>query len=33
MHILRFEATLISTEADDESRRFIISFYCGDDTI
>jgi EF-hand domain-containing protein 1 len=33
MHILRFDAKLISTEPDDESRKFIISFYCGDDTI
>ena len=33
MHILRFEAKLISTEPDDESRRFIISFYCGDDSV
>lgn len=33
MHILRFESKLISTEPDDESRRFIVSFYCGDDTI
>lgn len=33
MHVLRFEAKLISTEPDDESRRFIVSFYCGDDTI
>ena len=33
MHILRFEAKLVSTEPDDESRDFIISFYCGDDTI
>jgi len=33
MHVLRFEAALVSTEPDDESRRFIISFYCGDDTI
>ena len=33
MHILRFEATLVSTEPDDETRRFIISFYCGDDSI
>lgn len=33
MHILRFDATLVSTEPDDETRRFIISFYCGDDTI
>lgn len=33
MHVLRFEAKLISTEPDDESRKFIVSFYCGDDTI
>lgn len=33
MHILRFNSKLISTEPDDENRRFIISFYCGDDTI
>lgn len=33
MHVLRFEASLISTEPDDETRKFIISFYCGDDTI
>jgi hypothetical protein len=33
MHVLRFESKLISTEPDDEARRFIISFYCGDDTI
>ena len=33
MHILRFEAKQISTEPDDENRKFIISFYCGDDTI
>lgn len=33
MHILRFDASLVSTEPDDESRKFIISFYCGDDTI
>lgn len=33
MHVLRFEAKLISTEPDDESRSFIVSFYCGDDTI
>jgi EF-hand domain-containing protein 1 len=33
MHILRFNAKLVSTEPDDESRTFIISFYCGDDTI
>ena len=33
MHILRFEASLVSTEPDDETRKFIISFYCGNDTI
>lgn len=33
MHVMRFEASLVSTEPDDETRRFIISFYCGDDTI
>lgn len=33
MHVLRFDAKLVSTEPDDESRNFIISFYCGDDTI
>ena len=33
MHILRFESKLISTEPDDENRSYIISFYCGDDTI
>lgn len=33
MHVLRFDAKMISTEPDDEQRRFIVSFYCGDDTI
>ena len=33
MHVLRFDASLVSTEPDDETRKFIISFYCGDDTI
>lgn len=33
MHILRFNGKLVSTEPDDESRTFILSFYCGDDTI
>jgi hypothetical protein len=33
MHILRFNSKMVSTEPDDESRSFIISFYCGDDTI
>ncbi len=31
--MLRFEAKVVSTEPDDEIRSFIISFYCGDDTI
>merc|ERR1712100_324842 len=33
MHILRFNAKLVSTEPDDETRAFIISFFCGDDGI
>lgn len=33
MHILRFDAGLVSTEPDDENRKFIIAFYVGDDTI
>ena len=33
MHVLRFSARLVSTEPDDESRTFIISFFCGNDTI
>ena len=33
MHTLRFNAKLVSTEPDDESRTFIVSFYCGDDTV
>ena len=33
MHILRFNSKLVSTEPDDENREFIISVYCGDDTI
>lgn len=33
MHILRFEVKLISTETDDTNRKFLLSFYCGDDTI
>jgi hypothetical protein len=27
MHVLRFDAQLVSTEPDDETRRFIVSFY------
>ena len=33
MHVLRFDAKLVSTEPDDETRNFIIMFYCGDDTL
>jgi Ca2+-binding EF-hand superfamily protein len=33
MHVLRFDARLVSTEPDDETRNFIVSFYCGDDTL
>ena len=33
LHILRYEAKLVSSNPDDESRKFILSFYCGDDTI
>lgn len=33
MHVLRFDVKLISTEPDDENRKFILSFFCGDDTI
>lgn len=33
MHTLRFQALLVSTEPDDETRLFIVSFYCGNDTI
>jgi hypothetical protein len=33
MHILRFQCKLVSTEPDDESRIFLLSFFCGDDTI
>lgn len=33
MHTLRFEASLVSTEPDDETRKFVVSFYCGNDTI
>ena len=33
MHVMRFNAKLVSTEPDDESRTFIISFFCGDDTL
>lgn len=32
-YILRFEAKLISQNREDNHRKFIISFFCGDDTI
>ena len=32
-NVLRFEARLISQIKDYNNRRFIISFFCGDDTI
>ena len=31
--ILRFEARLISQAKDDNTRNFIVSFFCGDDTV
>jgi len=33
MYILRFEARLVSPAKDDNHRKFIISFYCGDDSV
>lgn len=33
MHILRFMSKMVSTEPDDESRDFLVSFFCGDDSI
>jgi len=32
-YVLRFEARLISQNKDENARKFIISFFCGDDTI
>jgi len=32
-YILRFEARLLSENREDNTRKFIISFFCGDDTI
>jgi len=32
-YILRYEARLISENKDDNQRKFIVSFFCGDDTI
>lgn len=33
MHVLRFDTKLISPEPDDENRKFVVNFFCGDDTI
>lgn len=33
IHILWFQCKLVSTEPDDENRIFLLSFFCGDDTI
>lgn len=33
MFILRFEAKLLSESREDNDRKFIISFFCGNDTI
>lgn len=32
-YILRYEARLISETREDNGRNFIVSFYCGDDSI
>lgn len=32
-YVMRFEARLISQNKDEHNRKFIISFFCGDDTI
>lgn len=32
-YVLRFEARLISEVKDENDRLFILSFFCGDDTI
>lgn len=32
-YILRFEARLLSLNKEDNVRKFIISFFCGDDTV
>lgn len=31
--VLRFEARMISESKEDNIRKFIISFFCGDDTV
>jgi len=33
MYILRYEARLLSENKEDNIRKFIISFFCGDDSI
>jgi len=33
LHIIRFAAQMVSNRPDDTVRKFIISYYCGDDTI
>jgi len=32
-YVLRFEARLISHNKDEQNRKFIINFFCGDDTV
>jgi len=32
-YVMRFEARMISQNKDEHNRKFIISFFCGDDTI
>ena len=32
-YVMRFESRLISENRDENDRKFIISFFCGDDTI
>jgi EF-hand domain-containing protein 1 len=32
-YILRYEARLVSKSKDDNVRQFLISFFCGDDTV
>jgi len=32
-NVLRFEARLLSQSKDDNDRKFVVSFFCGNDTI
>jgi hypothetical protein len=32
-YVLRYEARMISENRDENDRKFIVSFFCGDDTI